>query len=245
MVTIKRTTVSQNCVGFICPPILADGLRMSIGQQRVVNQCRNGFNLCYRMNEHIPSMDTMNSIMVLAAGVLGFLAAVTPIINNKLQKAKTPTAKEKIIEGIFGWIYGGLSVSGFVLLIFGWPVTSLWLYIIGGFVYAINFLRRQKPPSRLEIFTLGFWFFFALIGTMTVAAQRMTVAAEQAKEIDVDIDKRLDRIYSASTNNMEQIEGFSNVLNNTEVNTRGFGRRLERIEAKLKMTDNTNSALSR
>lgn len=158
----------------------------------------------------------MTAIMTLAGGALAFLAVITPIINKKLEKARTNTAKEKIIDTIFSRLYIGLPCIGFVSFVFNFHIVSLWFYVSGGVVFSVHFLRRKTPPLRIEIFTLAVWCFYAIFGFLNLATDRIDAACSGVvssyaplKASITDVEKNQEYIH----NGLSQIYTFLSTNN--------------------------------
>jgi hypothetical protein len=96
-------------------------------------------------------IDTIRSMLVLAAGILTFSAVAWNIINSKLQKARSVAAKERIIGTTLGFIATGLMASGGLAIAF--PASKLigfFLSLAGFIVMAFGYARVPAVPSRSE-----------------------------------------------------------------------------------------------
>jgi hypothetical protein len=100
--------------------------------------------------------ESARAMMDLAGGILVFAATVIGIVNDRLQRANSAKAKERVVSATFSIIetafpFGGLLVSS----VWGAQRLSVFLFVLGAVVVSLDYLRTTTPPSRLETFRLA------------------------------------------------------------------------------------------
>jgi len=100
-------------------------------------------------------IDTINSAMTLAGGLLALLAAIVAAITITLPKEKTAAAIASLRAKIFGFIAVSSAIASAVsIVVFDSQRFALFFVFICTTLVSVNYLRGQRPASRAETFVL-------------------------------------------------------------------------------------------
>lgn len=94
--------------------------------------------------------------MTLVGGVLTFSAVVLGIVNSQLQKAKTASAREKVVRTVLSVASVLFALASLITIIAGAGVgvVAICLFSISCIIDSILYLRRSEAPNRIETFAL-------------------------------------------------------------------------------------------
>jgi hypothetical protein len=114
--------------------------------------------MMWNMDSTSTDKDTINAAMNLAGAILVFVATVSAIVNNRLQKAKNAEHRERIISNILAFGCFGLCAASFVvdITVHSYPLI-IWLLAASMATYIVKFLYDKAPASKIEIVILVIW----------------------------------------------------------------------------------------
>lgn len=120
--------------------------------------CRSCQTLC-KFNKQDATMnipiDTINSAMALAGGVLALLAAIVAAVTTMLPKERAAAAMAQLRAKTFNFIAVASAIASTVSgVVFDSPRFALIFVVICASLVSINYLRVQGPATRAETFVL-------------------------------------------------------------------------------------------
>lgn len=100
-------------------------------------------------------VDTINSAMALAGGVLALLAAIVAAVTATLPKEKTIAAIANLRAKILSFITVSSAIASAVsIAVFDSPRLAFFFVFICASLTSVQFLRGQGPATRAETFML-------------------------------------------------------------------------------------------